>query len=149
MNALLIKALMKYHNDFFKMTTDEQDVWKLQEHDEIDKNVRAFVKKTLGYDDDSSDHEELYEYNVIMLEYSGIGDNKFMLNEFDWDNKILDHNSLYDYNTHYHEEQERFSAEDDNFPNHEPTELYNRFAAWARAEVDGKFFYLNLDSLEI
>ncbi|VAW58917.1 hypothetical protein MNBD_GAMMA08-1550 [hydrothermal vent metagenome] len=140
---------MRYHNEFFAMSPEEQDNWKLSEHDEIDKQVREFVKKELGHDDDNNDHEKVYEYNAIMLDYLGIGPNKFMMNEFDWDLKTANTDSLYTYNKKYHEWQENACSDDENFDDYEKKELYNRFANWARAEVDSKFYYLNLDSLQM
>lgn len=149
MNKILISALMKYHNDFFKMTEEEQDLWKLQKHDEIDKKIQKYVNQALDYGKDEDNPEKQFEYNKIMLPYHGIGKDYFTLNEFDWDEKILTYKNLYDYNVYYHEWQEKTMLEDENFTDYETKELYNRFHSWARVEINGEFHYLNLLSFQI
>jgi len=149
MNRILTKALMKYYNDFFKMTEEEQDVFKLQDHDDLDEKVSAFVYKELGIDKDSNKSADCLLYNSTMLPYRGIGKDSFMLNEFDWNEEILTFETLYDYNKSYHEYQENAFAEDENFPKYKPKELYNRFSSWARVFIDGNFKYLNLLSTQI
>ncbi len=149
MNKILQAALMRHHNDFFKMSKEEQEIFKLQDHDELDEKISAFVMKELDYSEDETSPEKQFEYNKIMLPYRGIGNNNFMLNEFDWNEKILKYKNLYEYNEDCHNWQEDACKSDENFPNYKPTKLYNRFCAWARAEINGEFNYLNLNSIQI
>jgi len=149
MNRILTKALMKYHNDFFKMSDEEQELFKLQDHDELDKKIRMFVYKELGIDENSNDPLDSLAYNSTMLPYHGIGENNFALNEFDWNEKIFTFKNLYEYNKNYHEYQETALSEDENLTDYKPGKLYNRFNSWARVFVDKKFHYLNLFSIQI
>jgi len=150
MNSILTRALMKHHNDFFTMTEEDQNLFKLQEHSELDEKIQAFVYKDLGIAADENDSESLIlQYNTTVLPYHGIGKNSFMLNEFDWNEKILSYKNLYEYNEYYHEYQESALVDDDFFVDYKADELYNRFNSWARAFVDEKFHYLNLFSMEM
>lgn len=150
MNSTLTRALMKYHNDFFTMTEEEQNLFKLQDHSELDEKIQAFVYKDLGITADENDSGNLLlQYNAAVLPYRGIGKNSFMLNEFDWNEKILSYKNLYEYNESYHEYQETALVDDEFFDDYKPDELYNRFNSWARAFVDEKFYYLNLFSMEM
>lgn len=149
MDRILQAALMRYHNDFFKMTKEEQDIFKLQEHDELDAKIHAHVMEALDYDKDENNPEKNFEYNKIVLPYRGIGKGYFALSEFDWNEDILKHKNLYEYNEAYHNWQEEALKDDENFPNFESTELYNRFAAWARVRINNNFHYLNLNSIQI
>lgn len=146
--SILNKALMKYCNEYFTMSESEQELFRLTNKENgLGSNIRAFVQKGLGVgNDDDRDHEQSLIFNTEMLPFHGIGPNHFMLNEFDWNEKILKFDNLYHYNVHYHNFQEEACAKD--FPNHTPQKLFNRFAAWARAMVNGKFHYLSLLSVE-
>lgn len=146
MHPYLRQALMRHHNEFFEMTEEEQTVWKLTDKDYVDKKIRKFVKKKVRKRGDLNP-EQLLEFNTIILPYQGIGPNDFMMNEFDWDEKILRFKNLYEYNADNHEYQEKCNARD--FSEYEPKPLYNRFGSWARANVNGKFNYLNLTSYQL
>ncbi len=146
MNKIITRALMRHHNDFFKLTEEEQDIFKLQEHDDLDDKIEAFINKELGLNDDDKDHYKLLEYNKINLHYIGIGPNYFMLNEFGWKQEVLKYKNFYEYNEANHNFQEE---PDENFPNKTPHSLFNRLNDWARTEIDGGFFYLNLYSYQI
>lgn len=152
MNSILTKALMKHHNEFFTLSKEDQDVWKLQEHDDIDDKVREYVLKSLGLTvadaNDDMSPSDTFLYNKTMLPYTGIGDTCFMMNEHDWNGKILRHANLYEYNCDYHEWQEEAFRTDENFPDFTPTPLYNRLSNWARAFIDGEFHYLNLTGIQ-
>lgn len=149
MDYILQRALIRHCNEFFTMSPEEQDIFKLEDHDELDKKIVKFVSDAMNYGEDEDDPIKQFEYNKIMLEYRGIGENHFMLNEYDWNKDILKHKTVYDYNVYYHEWQEEAMSSDENFPEFERTELYNRFAAWARAEINNKFHYLNVSSLQM
>lgn len=149
MNRILHAALMRHHNDFFKMSKEEQEVFKLQDHDELDEKISAHVMNALDYGEDEDNKEKQFEYNKIVLPYRGIGDGYFMLNESDWNEEILKYKNLYEYNEAYHAWQEDALKTDENFPGYKPTELYNRFAAWGRVVISGNFHYLNLNSIQI
>ena len=149
MDRILHAALMRHHNDFFKMTKEEQEVFKLQEHDELNEKIHTYVMKALDYGEDEDNPEKQLEYNKIVLPYRGIGHGYFMLNEFDWNEDILKHKNLYEYNEAYHNWQEEALKDDENFPDAESSELYNRFASWARVIINGEFHYLNLNSIQI
>ena len=133
------------------MTPEEQDVWKLQEHHEIDEKVRDYVEFAVGFDEElhSHDDEMLLKVNEIMLPYRGIGPNCFMLNEFDWNEEILKFKNLYEYNEDYHNFQEEARKNEPAlFGNdYTPEPLYNRFSHWARAFIDGEFYYLMLEAM--
>jgi len=146
MNGILTRAIMKYHNDFFKMSADEQDIFKLSEHSDLDKKIRKFVVQELGFKRKTKNEMEILEINKIMLPYDGIGKDSFMLNEWDWDEKIITYGNLYEYNEAYHKQQEEFTEQDTE--KFRATKLYNRFSSWARVFINEEFYYVNLYSLD-
>lgn len=146
MHKFLYQALKRHHNEFFAMTEEEQTVWKLTDKDEVDKKIRKFVKKKVRKRG-KLNPEQVLESNTIILPYQGIGPNDFMMNEFDWDEKILRFKNLYEYNENWHEYQETSSEKD--FDGYVPKALYNRFNGWARANINDKFNYLNILSYQI
>jgi len=149
MNKILQRAMIRHCNEYFTMTPEEQDAFRLADHDDLDKKISDFIYKEMDYSEDDKDAAKQLEYNKIVLGYNGIGRPPFLLNEFDWNTKILNHKTLYDYNTWYHNWQEEACEDDENYTDYKPSELYNRFAAWARAEINDEFFYINLVSLQM
>jgi len=149
MNSIITRALMRYHNNFFKMTEEEQEIFKLQEHEELDAKVSEFVNKEIDFVDSRDEHnsKKLLERNKIALHYNGIGPNYFTLNEFGDADDVLKFKNLYDYNENKHNFQEDGWAEDT--PDYKKLELFNRLSEWARAEIDGKFNYINIFSYQI
>lgn len=149
MNSIITRALMRYHNDFFKMTEEEQDVFKLQDHEELDDKVEAFVREELNIPEADRNNRETLEYNSIVLHYSGIGPNYFMLNEFGWREEVLKYKNFYEYNEGNHNYQEEAFFEDENFEGYKKEDLYSRLSEWARVEIDNEFFYLNIFNYQI
>ena len=146
MHPYLRQALMRYHNEFFAMTEEEQAVWKLTDKEHLDKKIRKFIKKKVRKRG-KLNPAQILEKNSILLPYQGIGPNDFMMNEFDWNEKILRFKNLYEYNENNHEYQEECNLRD--FSEYVTKPLFNRFSSWARANVNGKFNYLNLNSYQI
>jgi len=149
MNKIITKALMRHHNEFFTMTEEEQDIFKLQDHEELDDKIEAFIYKEIGIDPETNNHLEILEYNKVNLHYLGIGPNYFMLNEFGWREEVLKYKNFYEYNEGNHIYQEEAFSEDENFPDYKKQDLYNRLQEWARVEVNGEFNYLNIFSYQI
>jgi len=145
MHPFLRRALIRYHNEFFTMTDEEQTRFKLQEHADLDKKIRIFIEDELGmpHGEYEADHEQIFEYNKINLPYIGIGPNSFMLNEWSWDEESLRFKNLYEANEYNHDFQEQGMV-DDFDKDYVKQPLYNRLNEWARAFVDDKFYYLNL-----
>jgi len=131
------------------MSEDEQDAFKLQDHDELDEKISEFVNEEIGFDEkkDEYNHKKLLERNKIMLHYLGIGSNYFMLNEFGWREEVLKYKNFYEYNEANHIFQETSWAEESS--DYKQKELFNRLSEWARVEIDGKFNYLNINSYQI
>ncbi len=146
MNIIIRQALVRYHNEFFAMNEEEQAIWKLSDKDHLDKKIRKFVKKKIRKRGELNP-TQLLEYNAAILPYQGIGPNDFMMNEFDWNEKILRFKNLYEYNEHNHEFQE--SSNERDFTDYTPKPLYNRFNSWARANVEDNFYYLSLYSYQM
>ncbi len=140
---------MRHHNDFFKMTEEEQDIFLLTDNEELDDKVRDFVYAELGFSRDTNDHLEMLEANKILLHYDGIGPNYFMMNEFNWDEKVLRFKNFYDLNEEDHNYQENAWDEDENYEDYVKKPLFSRMNDWARAEIDGEFNYINLFSFPI
>jgi len=151
MNSIITRALMRYHNDFFKMTEEEQDIFKLEDHDELDEKVSDFIDKELGFVDgvDDHNHKKLLERNKVGLHYNGIGPDYFMLNEFGWRKEVLKYKNFYEYNEANHIFQEESWKEDFDVPDYKQKELFNRLGEWARVEINGEFNYLNIFSYQI
>jgi hypothetical protein len=147
MHSFLRQALMRYHNEFFTMTEEEQTLFKLQDHDELDKKIRLFIEDKIGmpHGDYEATAEQVLEYNKINLPYIGIGPNSFMLNEFHWNEEILRFKNLYEANADDHDFQEQAMI-DDFDKDYVKKPLYNRINQWARAFVDGEFYYLSLNN---
>ena len=146
MHKYLRKALKRHHKEFFKMSEEEQTIFKLTDHAKLYKKVRKFVKKKLGVKGKLNPKQQL-DLNTIMLPFQGIGPNDFMLNEHDWDEKILSFKDLYEYNIQYHDFQETGYGDDST--EYTPKPLFNRFNCWARANIKDKFYYLNVLSYQI
>lgn len=127
------------------MSEEEQTLFKLQDHDELDEKMRLFIEDKIGipHGEYEASREQILEYNKINLPYIGIGPNSFMLNEWDWNDKILRFKNLYESNEHNHDFQEQAEI-DDLGKDYVKKPLYNRMNEWARAFVDDEFFYLNL-----
>lgn len=149
MHSILRQALMRHHGAFFGMSEEEQTLFKLQDHDDIDKKIKEFIKDKLGmkHGERKNSPEQILEYNTINLPYIGIGPNSFVLSEWIWNEKILRFKSLYEANKDNHEFQESSNVKD--FKGYEAKELFNRINDWARAFVDDEFYYLNLFSYQI
>jgi len=144
MHPYLRQALMRYHNEFFGMTEEEQTLFKLQDHDELDEKIRIFIEDKIGMNHDDfykNTPKQNLEYNTITLPYIGIGPNSFMLNEWQWNEKTLRFKNLYEANEYNHDFQEQSIVGD-----YVKKPLYNRLDEWARAYIDGEFYYLNLYS---
>jgi len=150
MHPYLRQALMRHHGEFFAMTDEEQTLFKLQDHEKLDKKMRIFIEDKLGipHGKRKASYEQIFEYNKINLPYIGIGPNSFMLNEWHWDEKILRFKNLYEANEHNHDFQEQGMV-DDFDKDYVKKPLYNRVNDWARAFVDDEFYYLNLCSYSI
>jgi len=140
MNTIIRRALERYAPDVLKLDSYEQDKWKLQDHPDIDDDVCMFVRDHLNLTDNVSTIAQKLAYNKIMLHYTGIGSNYFMLNECDWGSDVLVNETLYEFNTKRHIFREG-AVQSNNV-------LTNLFADWARVEIDGNFFYLNVDSIQ-
>ena len=145
MHPYLRQALMRHHNEFFEMSEEEQTLFKLQDHDELDKKIRIFIEDKIGmpHGEYKASPKQILEYNTINLPYLGIGPNSFMLNEWGWNEKVLRFKNLYEANEHNHDFQEQGMV-DDFDPDYVKKPLYNRVSEWARAFVDDEFYYLNL-----
>lgn len=141
MNSIITRALQHYAPEVLALDTCAQDSWKLQEHPGIDDDVRMFVRAHLNITEDELTPEQTLAYNKIALHYTGIGMNYFMLNECDWDSDVLVDETLYDFNKRRYIFRE--SVDDTSVD-----ALTNLFADWARVEIDGNFFYLNVDSVQ-
>ena len=146
MHPYLRQAFMRYHNEYFSMSEEEQTRFKLQEHDKLDEKISRLIEKKIRKRG-KLNNEQRFEFNKISLPYRGIGPNSFMLNEFDWNEKILDFKNLYKYNENFHNFQENACVED--FTGYEARPLFNRFNCWARAYVKDEFYYLNVLSYQM
>ncbi len=145
MHPILRQALMRHHPDYFAMSEEEQTLFKLQDHADLDEKMRIFIEDKIGmpHGDYKASHEQILEFNTINLPYIGIGPNSFMLNELGWNEKILRFDSMYEANAHNHDFQEQGMA-DDFDEDYIKKPLYNRVSDWARAFVDDEFYYLNI-----
>jgi len=145
MHPFLRQALMRHHGEFFTMTDEEQTLFKLQDHDELDEKIKNFIEDKLGipHGEYEASHEQIFEYNKINLPYIGIGPNSFMLNEWGWNEEALRFKNLYEANEHNHDFQEQGMV-DDFDKDYVKKPLYNRVNEWARAFVNDEFYYINL-----
>lgn len=143
MHSILQQALQYHHNEYFSLSEEEQTLFKLQEHDGLDEKIKIFIEDKLGmpHGEREASHEQVFEYNKINLPYIGIGPNSFMLNEFNWNEKVLRFKNLYEANADNHDFQEQSASLDKDYV---PKPLYNRINDWARAFVDDEFYYLSL-----
>jgi len=145
MHPFLRQALMKYHGEYFAMSEEEQTLFKLQDHDELDEKIEIFIEDKIGmpHGEYEASPEQILEFNKVKLPWLGIGPNSFMLNEWGWNEKILRFKNLYEANEHNHDFQEQGMV-DDFDKDYVKKPLYNRVSEWARAFVDDEFYYLNL-----
>ncbi len=157
---ILNRFMTKYHPEFFSLSKEEQDEFKVNNIDELEFKFKKFIyKQILNVDLKNENDVEKYEHLItpeILLEFNtqstylrGIGNNYFYLNECFADNEsMLTFKTLYDYDFDNHEFQEEALINDDHFKDKKeksPYKMRMNFY-WARAIINNKFHYLTLAS---
>lgn len=154
------RFIIKHHPDFFSLSKEEQDNFKINNLENLEWDFKKFMYKQildveLKNENDSEKYENLITPEILLLFNTqstylrGIGDNYFYLNECMDDNEnMLTFNTLYDYDFDNHEFQEQALIDDENFSDKtekSPYKMRMNFY-WARAIIDHKFYYLTLSS---
>jgi hypothetical protein len=149
---------MKSNPDFFSLSKEEQDRYKLDNEEALDFSFKQFAhKELLGveyqdekfYEDLELSDSDTLELNKLSTYLRGIGDNYFYLNEcFDRDKDMLTFKTIYDYDLDDHIFQEKTSME--YRPEEERTELppylVRLNSRWARCFLDEKDSKGNIES---
>jgi hypothetical protein len=158
---------MKSNNDFFSLSKEKQDKYKIKHLEDLEFPLKKFMYKELlnvkfenedDYDDLEISEEILLQINMISNYLRGIGENYFYLNEYFDKEDMLTFKTLYDYDLDNHNYQEKAFSEDSNFPLKNTIEPYRMRLNfnWARGylkennennEIKNNFYYFTLTSL--
>ncbi len=157
---VLNRFMTKYHPEFFSLSKEKQDEFKINNIDELESKFKKFIyKQILNVELKNENDAEKYEHLItpeILLELNtqstylrGIGNNYFYLNEWFGDNEnMLTFKTLYDYDFDNHNFQEEALINEKHFPEKtekSPYKMRMNFY-WARAIINNKFHYLHLAS---
>lgn len=145
---------MKKHPEFFSLSDEEKDIFKIENNDSLDDSFSIFVYNYLNKTNLSLDeldlfkfsNETLYNFNKETCVLRGIGENYFYINEnFAEVNSILNFETLYDYDFANHNFQESINNEKENIIPYK-MRLTGYFS---RAYISNQFHYISLMSPSI
>ena len=158
MESLIKRALIRVQPAYFSWPSEKQERYRADLPDKDDFHIEKIVLKALfdievGSEEEVKealkrfDHEQYLRINRVMLSLRGIGDDRFFLNEYLGEDKIiLDFETVYDYDHWSYRFQEDVRKKDDPDYVQKPYRGYLYFD-WARMFIDNVFYYADLSCL--
>ena len=151
MKPALRRAIMRANSEYFNMSIDEQEQYRVRmpkEHKFIilqQLTLDLFDETKSNEDDlnefyDNLSHSQLDVFNEVILPIKGIGEDYIWLNESFGEKKLLDFETLFDFDSQDYEFQEKWRIKDfKDYVSQPYTGSLN--ATWIRIFIDTRFMY--------